>query len=413
MQPTCIPTIYKSLSILLLFMLSSCNGKENGSVPTTLVKRGTFTEELIEEGSVRSVNSINITAPRISYRYGGMKIVNMVEDGTEVEMGDTLVIFDPTEIKKAIIDIEQKLDIAQAGYDKMIATQRSEIEDLEADLEISRIALEISRINFEQSVHEAEITKKEIQLKLKNAELALQRAGEEIVSRKKIHEVDAFQKQIGINQLKTQLEEANTTMADLFVVSPARGIAIIEENWMTDQKWQVGDQPYSGSKLIELPDLDQMMADVQINEVDALKISRGIQAVITLDAYSDTVYHGEITSIANLAQEKSRNSNIKVFPVGISISGRNDKLMPGLTVSCRLKLKEIPGVLIIPVEAVFKEDPDEYVYVKTASGFKRQKVVIGNFNSDYALVSEGISENDEIALIDPFMNKMEETAKEI
>jgi multidrug efflux pump subunit AcrA (membrane-fusion protein) len=395
----------------IILLLSSCKSKDEMKVQTTIVKKGVFTEELVEEGTLRAVNSINIISPRISYRYGSLKIASMVEDGTEVEKGDTLIIFDPTEIKKAILDTEQRLEIAVAEYDKLLATQNSEIEDLEADLEISRISLEISEINFEQSVYEAEITKKEIQLKLENARLSLARAEEQIENKKKIHKVDQFQKQISLKQLRSQMEEATGTLNNLFVTSPAHGIAITQHNWMSNNKWQAGDQPYSGSKIIELPDLSEMMADVQINEVDALKITTGVPVSIIPDAYSDTVFTGEITWMANLAQNKSYNSKIKVFPIGISIDQTSDKLMPGLTVSCKLKIREIPDVLIIPLESVFKDDLAEYVYLKTGSGFQRQDIVISAYNSDYALIEEGLSENDELALSDPFKDKMDDNEK--
>jgi len=55
-------------------------------------------------------------------------------------------------------------------------------------------------------------------------------------------------------------------------VSPDKGITIKEDNWNTGQKWAVGDQPYSGSKIIELPDLSEMRAEVKINEVDVSKV---------------------------------------------------------------------------------------------------------------------------------------------
>jgi len=54
----------------------------------------------------------------------------------------------------------------------------------------------------------------------------------------------------------------------------------------------VGDQPYSGTKLIELPDLNEMLAEVKINEVDVSKILPGMKVIITPDAYSDTTYVG-------------------------------------------------------------------------------------------------------------------------
>jgi HlyD family secretion protein len=400
----------KIIIILLLFTaITACHTNNSREVQTTLVKLGTFSEEMNEEGTLRAVHSIGINAPRISYRYGSLKIANMVEDGKEVEKGDTIIIFDPSELQKAIIDLEQKLEIAKAEYDKLIATQQSEIEDLEADLEIARIALEISKINFEQSVHEAEITKKEIQLKLENAAVALDRAGEQIENKKRIHQVDAFQKMISIKQLQLQLDDANQSINSLFIVSPANGITITEYNWITSRKWQIGDQPYSGTKILELPDLDTMMAEVKISEVDIIKLSAGLKVRIIPDAYSDTVFQGEISTIANLAQNKDRDSRVKVFPVDIVIEGRNNKLMPGLTVACKIKINEIHDVLMVPLESVFKEDVNDYVYVKTVSGFKRREVKIGARNSDYALITEGLSENEELALSNPFLNKQETT----
>lgn len=69
-------------------------------------------EELTEQGSVQAVNSISITAPVISYRYGSLKIARIVDDGEEVMKGDTLMIFDPSEIKRAIISLVAE----QHGY---------------------------------------------------------------------------------------------------------------------------------------------------------------------------------------------------------------------------------------------------------------------------------------------------------
>lgn len=398
--------------ILLLFLgLIACKGKVVQEMQTTLVKRGTFSEELTEEGTVRAVNSINITAPNISYRYGNLKITSLVNDGKEVDKGDTVIIFDPSEIKKAIITSQQQLEIANAEFEKLKATQQSEIEDLESDLEISRISQEISKINFEQAVYESDVTKKEINLKLETANIALERAKEQIENKKKIQQEDLFQKTLSIKQLTTALEDANSTVKSLFVISPGPGIAILKDNFYTNQKWQAGDQPYSGTILIELPDLNEMMAEVKINEVDITKISPGLKVEIKPDAYSDTTFSGKVIEVANLAQNKDSKTRIKVFPVQIKIEGRSGSLLPGLTVSCKIKISEITGVLYIPIESIFKDQGNEFVYVKTTSGFKRKDVKIGAVNTDFAIVTDGLAENEELALTDPFLNKNEDKSK--
>ena len=397
----------KRAIIPILIILASCNGEEASDVQVTEVRKGTFLEELTEQGTVEAVNSISISAPVISYRYGSLKIAKIVDDGKEVQKGDTIVIFDPSEIKRAIIQAEQQLQIAQAEYDKMKSTQQSEIEDLEADLELARISQEISRLNFETATYEPEATKKEINLKLESAKIALNRAQEQIENKKIIHREDLLQKSLTIRQLTTTLSDANGSMNNLFAVSPANGIAIKEENWNTDQKWAVGDSPYSGSRLIELPDLSEMRAEVNINEVDISKVLPGQRVEIRPDAYSDSVYSGRIESVANLAQNKDYRSKIKIFPVQIRIDGQSRTLLPGLTVSCKIIVSEIPDVLYIPLEALFNEQNINYVYVKSGSGFKRRDIKTGAVNSDYAIVNEGLEEKDLIALSNPFLKKEE------
>jgi HlyD family secretion protein len=399
------PIMIRYVVILLFFALVSCKTRDSAEVPTTFVRSGIFTEELTEAGKLRAVNSLAIVAPNLSFRYGGLKITSMVEDGTEVMQGDTLIVFDLSEIKKAILDAEQRLVIANAELEKLVATQQSAIDDLESDLEIARINREISKINFEQSAFESDITRKEIALKLENAEISLGRAKEQIENRKKINQEELSQQKLNIKQLQDILDEGHNSVNNLYVVSPANGIAILEQNWMTGQKWQVGEQPYSGTKLIELPDLSAMMAEININEVDVSKILPGMEVTVVSDAYSDISHFGAISAIANLAQNKDAKSKIKVFPVQITISGTSGNLLPGLTVSCRVKINELHDVLFIPLESLFREQDGEYVYLVSGSGFRRQDVRTGISNSNFAVVIEGLNGNEELAMTDPFIRK--------
>ncbi|MCK5821373.1 MAG: efflux RND transporter periplasmic adaptor subunit [Bacteroidales bacterium] len=399
----------KYISLLILVIIVACNTQNTIEVPVTKVKKGVFTEELTEEGVVQAVNSILVITPRISYRYGMLKLASIVEDGTEVEKGDTVLVFDPSEVKKAIINAEQQIEIAKAEYEKLKATQESEIEDLEADLEITGISQQISQINFDNAQFESEITKREINLQLQTANISLERAREQIDNKKKIHREELYQKKLAMNQLNTSLNDARKALDQLFVVSPSKGIVIVKDNWMSGQKWKVGEQPYPGMPIIDLPDLTKMMAEVKINEVDVSKVKLNLKVKIKSDVYSDTTYSGEITQVANLAQPKEYKSKIKVFPVRIMIDGNNKKLLPGLTVSCTILVNEIKNVLFIPIECVFEDLGNTYVYVQTKSGYRRQDVKTAAENSDFVVISEGLSEGVEIALADPYFNKQENT----
>jgi hypothetical protein len=254
------------------------------------------------------------------------------------------------------------------------------------------------------------VTKKEINLKLETANIALAHAKEQIENKKKIQQEEIYQKTLNIKQLKATLDDATRSVNSLYVISPTSGIAIIRDNWLTNQKWQVGDQPWSGTSLIELPDMAAMMAEVKINEVDIAKVAPDLKAEIKPDAFSDSTFKGKVTTVANLAQNKDSKSKIKIFPVQIAIEGKSKNLLPGLTVSCKIIIREIEGVLYIPVDAIFKDQTIDYVYTRANSGFTKRAVKIGAVNSDFAIVLEGLKENEELALTDPYLNKEETKA---
>jgi HlyD family secretion protein len=398
----------KYLVIILSFLVvAACSRNNEAEIPLGKVERGTFYIDLYEEGEIEATRSVQINSPNISWRYGMLKITKLVEDGSQVEAGDTVVIFDPSEVQKAIVDSEAELEIKEAELKQLKAEQQSTVKELEADLEITRISQEISRIEFETANYEADIRKKEIQLNLKKANIALERAKEQLENRKKIQQEELKQKMLEISQSKSELNDARETLQKMFMVSPSNGIAIINHNWSSDNKFQEGDQCWSGYPLIELPDMSELKATVQINEVDISKVTKGLRAEIKPDAFSDSVFDAEVIKVANLAVNKERGSKIKVFPVEVLIKSKNEKLLPGLTVSCRIIVDEIDDVLYVPLEAVRSEAGKPFVYVKNVTGFEKKFIETGETNTDFVRVISGLKEDQEVALLNPFAEEIE------
>lgn len=369
---------------------------------TTSVKEGEFYVDLVEEGEINATNAINISSPAMSWRFGMLKITQIVEDGAKVEAGDTVMMFDPSEVHKAIQDAEAQLEIARAELAKLKAQQASKIEELKANIRVSELSLQISEINLQQATYESDVTRKEIQLNLDKASIALDKAKKEVENQEKIHYQEVQQSTLKISQLEANLSEAEETLGRLTVVSPAPGIAIIRENWLTGNKWQVGDQPWSGNPMIDLPDLDELKVEAKISEVDISKVNLGLRAEIRLDAFSDTVYGGKVITVANLAQFKERDSKIKVFPVEVLIEGSSPVFLPGMTVSCRIIVDKVEDVLYIPLEALFTEGNEHYVFVKSGSTYDRKEIITSQKNNDYVIVREGLEKGQLIALADPF-----------
>lgn len=394
--------------LLAAAILYGCGKKTADNVPTGKVTRGTFFVDLYEEGEVEAVNSITISSPNVAWRYN-LKITEIVKDGTEVMPGDTVIVFDPAEVDKDILDAKNRLEISDAELKKMMAQQESDLEELRATYEVTRLSLEISKIQFDQAEYESEIRKKEIQLNLEKAEISLQKAKEEIDNRIKLNAEDVKQRNLGMDQDRTRLKEAEASLERLWVVSPAPGIAILQRNYSSGNKYQAGDQIYPVYPLITLPDLSKLKATVNINEVDIAKISKGLDVEIKPDAFSETTFTGKIQSVANLAVNKEGSSKIKVFPVEIYINETHENLLPGLTVSCRILIEKIEDVLYVPIDAVFAEGDAYYVYRKSGGGYSKTEVKTGVSNSDYTVIIEGLDDNDIVALVDPFAQDETET----
>lgn len=406
--------IYLAGVLLALLTGFSCSGSKEKAEEAALgeVTRGTLYLELYEEGEIEAINSTNILSPNISWRYGNLKITQMVKDGEEVEAGDTLIVFDPSEVNREVLDAESRLEMNLAELEKLEAQHQSDMEELRADYEVTRLSQEISRIRFESAVHEADIRRKEIQLNLEKANIALARAKEQIDNRIKIQKEEVKQRKLSITQDQNRLDEAQETLQKLHLISPTPGIAIINRNWSTGLKFQIGDQTWSGFPVIQLPDLSALRAVVRINEVDIAKVKSGLKVEIKPDAFSDSIYSGIVTSVANLAVNKEGSTKIKVFPVEVNIREKSEKLLPGLTVSCRIIIGKVENALLVPIDAVMNDGVQSFVYRKTASGYEKVVVETAERNSDFMVITNGLEEGDKVALTDPFMKEEEVKANE-
>ncbi|MFQ5605341.1 MAG: efflux RND transporter periplasmic adaptor subunit [bacterium] len=383
------------------FCIFACHSNSERAVETFVVKRGNFVLSVIENGELEAVNSKTISAPMIPWNLGGLKIAKLVDDGQQVEKGQVLMEFVKTEVQKNLDDARANWDIAQAELRKTRATQQSELDELEMNLKKSELQFRISQLELQKATFEADIEKKRIELDLEKSRISLEKARQEISNKKKVHHEELSKLKLKVKQERTKVEEAQETLEKLSMKAPAPGIAILKKNWNTGNKIQVDDDVWRGQPIIGLPDLSLMQAIVQVNEVDIGKIDTALKAVIKIDAYPDSSFPGKVTEIAALARNKERDSKVKVFDVTVVLEETDKTLMPGMTVSCEIVVKEIPDTLFVPLDAIHQKDGQTVVYLKNGDEFKPQPVVLAEENDDFVIIAQGLAAGDEISLMDP------------
>ena len=390
--------------LLVVIWVKTCSITSAVALETYTVKRNTFRLTVTETGELEAVNALTIAAPLIPWNLGSLKITRLIEDGEEVKKGDLLVEFDKGEVQKSMETAQSELEITQAELRKAVATQKSQINEMQADLEKARLQHRIAQLNFELADFKSDIERKKIELQLSDAEIDLNKAEQQIENQKNINLQETNKLKLQVNQAQTRLDEARTTLDKLTVLAPAPGIAIIQRNWYTDNKFQTEDQPWRGQRLIQLPDLATMQCKLMINEVDISKIDTAQTATISLDAYPDTSFNAHVISVAALARDKNRDSKVKVFDALLLLDESDQRLIPGMTVSCEILVNEIEDTLFIPLEGVFQDEKGPYVYLKNGKNFIHRYIKTGLENDNFVVIAEGLQENDIIALMDPFAN---------
>src|SRR5262249_33515110 len=101
-----------------------------------------------------------------------------------------------------------------------------------------------------------------------------------------------------------------------------------------------GEPVREGQKMMQIPDLTQMMVNVRVpealvsnlhNEEDANDSSTWQKAQIKVDAFSSRILHGHIRTIDTVASQQDWfASDVKVYKTLVSIDEQLDGLKPGM-----------------------------------------------------------------------------------
>jgi hypothetical protein len=105
-------------------------------------------------------------------------------------------------------------------------------------------------------------------------------------------------------------------------------------NPRTGTMLNAGDQMYPGFSMGNVPELKWMRVNTFINENDFLKITTGQKVAVRLDALPNVIFNGEISYIGKLCHSRENNSRQKVFDVEVKMLEPDERLKPGMTVSC-------------------------------------------------------------------------------
>jgi HlyD family secretion protein len=167
----------------------------------------------------------------------------------------------------------------------------------------------------------------------------------------------------------------------LNVTSPMDGVVIRRPVELGDTVMSGVSSFNAGTVLMTVADVGTMIIKAGINEVDIGKVHLDQAVKVTLDAYPKVKFVGKILRIAPAARLEEK---VKVFDVEISIEHQGAELRTGMTANIDILGEKRSRVLTVPVEAIFKKDDTEIVYVKKPEEPKKAAEGVGFLSSAFA-----------------------------
>lgn len=289
----------------------------------------------------------------------------------------------------------------------------ADLEALRARLDQARAALDQARTNQGQD----EIVRRllrEAEDQVRQAELNLQRARNERlnvdVRRAEIQSAAAstLRSRVSLQNAKVQLD--STT-----VVAPRDGVVTtryLEEGTIIPP----GTSAFSeGARIIEISDTTRMFVEVPVDEADIAQVRLGQDVRITLEAYPGRRLAGVVRRINPSATTQNNVTAIRVRVEILPVEDEGVQLLPGMNATCEFMTLAKPNVLIVPSQAVRREQGKTFVRVKAPGGGPpiRREVRIGEAGNDGVEVLDGLSEGEEVVVAEIDLRELRQRQERI
>ena len=157
-----------------------------------------------------------------------------------------------------------------------------------------------------------------------------------------------------------------------------------------------GDAANTNQAAVLVVDPTQAEVDGIVDEIDALSVSIGAAATVTMDALPDTPLAGTVSFVGFALDDRQ---NVVAYPIRIRIDlPPGVALRTGLSATADVVISEHLGVLLIPTQALRGGFTDPFVLVHEAGVFGERSVQLGDSDDFWVQVTEGLAEGEEVVM---------------
>ena len=382
-------------AILLVFLACSEN---HDSIITFPVDTSDYTVSVSAQGILEAKQSRQIIVPHI---WGHPEISFLEKEGTRVHQGDVIIRFEASDMQNRYIHLMDEISIAQADAAKKESELRMQVFMYTSQMHTAEASAKSAQLQLDKLQFEAPSVREKKRLEIQQFELEAEQARKKLETLKKIQKEERAHWQAKLRQIQTQLDRIKMMLDQLTVKAPIDGILVHEINWRTDDKVKEGDALHPGWPVVSIPDLRFMLLDLQVDETRAQMLWEGQRARVVVPSIGNQIFPAHVLKVDRIAKPVERGSRVKKVDVKVEIDSRNPELIPGLSATCRIIVKEIKNVIAVPKETVFVRDSLDVVYIKRGKEFSVVPIAVLLRDEDYCIIHGGIQNGDHLALEKP------------
>ncbi len=207
---------------------------------------------------------------------------------------------------------------------------------------------------------------------------------------------DTIKRILEANQFKLEKSVSDVEIADIALkfsnlYSPIDGVVIDIDSPTPG----VNISPAAAS--FTVADYNNVSFIVNIDETDISYIKKGQEVSIKLDAYENQEFKGVVDTIG--FSSTTTSSGNTAFPVEIKFPDNSSlRFKIGMNGDAEITAKTIKNALVIPVDFVFENSKEKYVYILENSKIKKRKIKTGIETETQVEIVNGLSENETIII---------------
>ncbi|MBW1874790.1 MAG: efflux RND transporter periplasmic adaptor subunit [Deltaproteobacteria bacterium] len=156
---------------------------------------------------------------------------------------------------------------------------------------------------------------------------------------------------------------------------------------------ELGEYLAPGSPLLVLADTSLLKARVLLDPREAIDVTVGRTALISVYARPGEVFGGRVVRVGEVIDPRTRR-----LPVEIELDDHGGRLRPGLVAKFVVETGEPKRVIQVPLEGVFERFGSQHVYVIEDGLAHRRAIELGAVRAGFAEVVDGIEPGETVVI---------------